>query len=187
LKELINLNIQFAAQDGLSEQSSSGGISSLGLNAKSFLFQLITFVIVLLILRKWVFPKLVATLEERRKVLEQSLEQARETEETLRKTEASTAEILSKARDQADAALSDAQNHAKEIISQAEKSGETAAARIVKEAESHLSKERAKLRDEIKEELADLVVTTTEKVIGKRLSTQEDMNLIKSSIKELER
>jgi F-type H+-transporting ATPase subunit b len=168
-------------------EGSSGGISSLGLNVKSFVFQLITFLIVLLILRRWVFPKLVATLEDRRKVLEQSLEQARKTEETLHKTEANAVNILSKARAEADAALSDAQSRAKEIIAGAEKSGEAAAARIVKEAESHLGQERTKLRDEIKEELADLVVTTTEKVIGKRLSAQEDMGLIKDSIKELDK
>jgi F-type H+-transporting ATPase subunit b len=178
--------IQFAHAEAAGE-SSSGGISSLGLNVKAFVFQLITFLIVLLILRRWVFPKLVATLEQRRKVLEESLEQARKTEETLRKTEASTAEILSKARDDADAALSDAQARAKEIIAEAEKSGEAASLRIVKEAEAHLGQERNKLRDEIKEELADLVVATTEKVIGKRLSAQEDMGLIKDSIKELDR
>ena len=54
----------------------SSGISSLGINLKGFLFQLITFVIVLLILRRYVFPKLVATLEARRSALEQSLAQA---------------------------------------------------------------------------------------------------------------
>jgi F-type H+-transporting ATPase subunit b len=167
-------------------ESSSGGISSLGLNVKSFVFQLITFLIVLLILRRWVFPKLVATLEERRKVLEQSLEQARQTEETLHKTEANAVRILSKAREEADAALSDAQIRSKEIIAEAEKSGEKAASRIVKEAEAHLGQERAKLKDELKEELADLVVQTTEKVISKKLSSQEDMGLIKDSIKELE-
>jgi F-type H+-transporting ATPase subunit b len=178
--------IQFAHAD-TTEGSSSGGISSLGLNVKSFIFQLITFLIVLLILRRWVFPKLVATLEERRKVLEESLEQARKTEETLRKTEAGAADILSKARDEADAALTDAQSRAKEIIAEAEKTGEVAASRIVKEAEAHLGQERNKLRDEIKEELTDLVVATTEKVIGKRLSAKEDMGLISESIKELER
>jgi F-type H+-transporting ATPase subunit b len=83
--------------------------------------------------------------------------------------------------------LSDAQARAKEIIAEAEKSGEAASLRIVKEAEAHLGQERNKLRDEIKEELADLVVATTEKVIGKRLSAQEDMGLIKDSIKELDR
>jgi F-type H+-transporting ATPase subunit b len=168
-------------------ESSSDGISSLGLNLKSFIFQLITFLIVLAVLWKWVFPKLIATLEERRKVLEESLEQARKTEETLRKTEANAANILSMARGEADAALADAQTRAKEIIVEAEKSGEAAAERIVKEAEAHLGQERTKLRDEIKEELADLVVVTTEKVLGKRLNTQEDMVFIKDSIKELDK
>jgi F-type H+-transporting ATPase subunit b len=177
---LINLIPKFAAE-------SSGGISSLGLNVKSFIFQLITFLIVLGILWKWVFPKLIATLEERRKVLEESLEQARKTEETLHTTEANAEQILNRARAEADAALHDANNRAKEIIAEAEKSGESAGARIIKEAESHLAQERNKLRDEIKEELADLVVETTEKVIGKRLSAQEDLGLIENSIKELHR
>jgi F-type H+-transporting ATPase subunit b len=168
-------------------QESTGGISSLGLNVKSFLFQLITFLIVLLILRRWVFPKLVATLEERRKVLEQSLEQARQTEETLHKTEANAEQILNRARAEADSALHDANTRAKGIIAEAEKSGEEAAARIIKEAEAHLGQERTKLRDEIKEELAELVVETTEKVIGKRLSAKEDMGLIQDSIKDLQR
>jgi F-type H+-transporting ATPase subunit b len=183
---LISNLIQFAHAEA-SGESSTGGISSLGLNVKSFVFQLITFLIVLLILRRWVFPKLVATLEERRKVLEESLEQARKTEETLHKTEVGAAEILSKARDEADAALADAQSRSKEIIAEAEKAGEIAASRIVKEAEAHLGQERNKLRDEIKEELTDLVVATTEKVIGKRLSAKEDIGLISESIKELER
>jgi F-type H+-transporting ATPase subunit b len=166
---------------------SSGGISSLGLNVKSFLFQLITFLIVLGILWKWVFPKLISTLEERRKVLEQSLEQARKTEETLHKTEANAEAILNRARVEADAALHDANARAKEIIADGEKSGEASAARIIKEAEAHLSQERQKLHRELREELADLVVETTEKVIRKRLSGQEDMSLINESIGELRR
>jgi F-type H+-transporting ATPase subunit b len=166
---------------------SSGGISSLGLNVKSFVFQLITFLIVLGILWRWVFPKLISTLEERRKVLEESLEQARKTEETLHKTEANAEQILNRARAEADAALRDANARAKEIISDGEKSGEEAAARIIKEAEAHLSQERQKLHNELREELADLVVETTEKVIRKRLSSQEDMSLIKESIGELQR
>jgi F-type H+-transporting ATPase subunit b len=177
---LINLSTQFA------QTSSSGGISSLGLNVKSFVFQLITFVIVLLILRRWVFPKLVATLEERRKVLEQSLVQARQTEETLHETEAKSEQVLQKAREQADAALADAQNRAKEIISEAEKKGEESAKRIVTEAEEHLSQERNKLRDELKDELTELVVLTTERVLGKSLKKDDDLELIKSTAKELE-
>ncbi len=177
---MTNLNVQFGA-------GSSGGISSLGINAKSFVFQLITFLIVLGILRKWVFPKLVATLEERRKVLEQSLEHARKTEETLQQAEAKSTDILHKAREQADSALADAKTQAKQIITDAEKGGEKSAARIIAEASEQLGRERSKLRAELKEELTDLVVQTTEKVIRKQLSAQEDLELIRTSVRELQK
>lgn len=165
--------------------SSSGGISSLGVNLKSFIFQLITFLIVLLILRRWVFPKLVATLESRRQALEQSLLQAKQTEETLQKAESQAAEILQKARAQADAALADAQSKAEEIIAGGETAASERAARIIKEAEDHLDKERQRLHEQLRGELAGLVVATTEKVLRRKMNERDDRALIEQSLKEL--
>jgi len=170
---------QFAAE------SSSSGISSLGVNLKSFIFQLITFLIVLLILRRWVFPKLVATLEERRKTLEQSLEQARLTEETLSKAEAQAAELLKKARAKADTVLAEANDRVEDIIAKGEMAAAERAARIVKDAEEHLSQERDRLHAELREELADLVVDATEKVLQKKINEREDRALIEHSLKEI--
>ncbi|HVX58223.1 MAG TPA: F0F1 ATP synthase subunit B [Candidatus Saccharimonadales bacterium] len=175
---MLNINPQFAA-------SSSGGISSLGINLKSFIFQLITFIIVLLILRRWVFPKLVATLEERRKTLEESLVQARATQEALEKAEEQSAEILHKAREQADSALADAAAQAKEVVAEAEAKAGEQAERVLAEARAQISQERDKLREELKGELADLVVLTTEKVLRTKLNAKEDARLIEQSIKEL--
>jgi F-type H+-transporting ATPase subunit b len=166
-------------------QDSSSGISSLGINLKSFIFQLITFLIVLMILRRWVYPKLVATLEERRKTLEESLIQAKQTEEALQKAEARSAELLQKARVQADAALADASSRAEEIIAKGEEAASVRAARIVKEAEEHLSQERQQLHDELRKELAGLVAVATEKVLAKKLDEREDRALIERSLKEI--
>jgi F-type H+-transporting ATPase subunit b len=170
---------QFAAD------SSSSGISSLGINLKSFVFQLITFLIVLLILRRWVFPKLVATLEERRKTLEQSLEQARLTEETLNKAESQAAELLQKARAQADTVLADANDRVEDIIAKGETAAAERAARIIKDAEEHLDQERQRLHSELREELADLVADATEKVLQKKVNEREDRALIEHSLKEI--
>ena len=165
--------------------SNSGGISSLGVNLKSFVFQLITFVIVLLILRRWVFPKLVATLEARRKTLEESLVQAKQTQEALERAEEKAGQILHKAREQADTALANAKSEAKDVVSQAETAAKVQADRVLKEAEAQLGQERNKLREELKDELADLVVLTTEKVLRTKLNPKEDARLIEQSIKEL--
>lgn len=169
----------FAAESG------SSGISSLGINLKSFLFQLITFLIVLLILRRWVFPKLVATLEERRKTLEESLNQARLTEETLQKAEAKADEILQKARADADAALAEAHTKAEEIITKGETAASERGARIIAEAEQRLGQERQRLHDELRGELAGLVAAATEKVLRQKVNEREDRKLIEQSLKEL--
>jgi F-type H+-transporting ATPase subunit b len=176
---LIQLIPQFA--------ESSGGISSLGVNLKGFLFQLITFLIVLMILRRYVFPKLIDTLEARRKALEDSLTQARATEEALAKAEEKATDLLNDARKQADSAIADAHKTAEEIISKAEGEGSDRAARIVRDAEDHLEQERQRLHDTLRTELADLVVQATEKVISHKLDAKSDADLIDKSIKELAR
>lgn len=174
---ILSVN-QFAA-------SSSGGISSLGINLKAFIFQLITFVIVLLILRRWVFPKLVATLEARRKTLEESLVQAKHTEEALRAAEIKAGEILKAARAQADTALAEAGSRAEKLIAKAEAAASERSARIISEAEVRLEQEHQQLHEELKAELAELVAIATEKVLRKKINEHEDRALIEQSLKEL--
>lgn len=176
---MLNFTPQFA------ETTSSGGISSLGVNLKSFIFQLITFVIVLLILRRYVFPKLVATLEERRKTLEESLVQAKKTEEALTKAEEKANHILHQAREQADEALAEAKNQAREMVNKSEESAREQASRIIKETETVIAQEHTKLREELKGELASLVAEASEKVLRAKLSSSEDEKLIERSVKEL--
>lgn len=175
----------FKVTPQFAEGTSSGGISSLGINLKAFAFQLITFVIVLLILRRYVFPKLVATLEARRKTLEESLVQAKRTQEALDKAEASAAHILHQAREQADEALSEAKNQAKELVAKSEGTAREQAERIINETQEQIAQEYNKLRQELRGELAGLVAEASEKVLRSKLSSKEDERLISQSIKEL--
>ncbi len=163
---------------------SSGGIAALGINLKAFLFQLVAFVIVLLILKKFVFPKLIATLEARRETLEESLIQAKKTEEALASAENKVSEILSEARAQADTSLSDAKKAAAEVIASAEASAAERAKHIINDAELKLGDEREKLRSELRGELAELVATATEKVLQRKVDAKTDMQMIAEAIKE---
>ncbi|MBA3757557.1 F0F1 ATP synthase subunit B [Candidatus Saccharibacteria bacterium] len=175
------LALQFA------EAQNPEGIAALGLNLKGFLFQLTTFVLLLLVLKRWVFPRLVATLEKRREVLERSLVQARQTEEALQSAESKASELLRKARLQADAALEDAKKQTEAIISKAEAVAVERSERILKESESQLEQQSIKLREQLRNELAELVVLTTEKVIERKLDDKNDRALIESSLKEMAR
>ena len=168
-----------------SETNSSGGISSLGLNLESFIFQLITFVLVLLILKRFVFSKLVATLEKRRAVLERSLTQAQQTEQTLQQAEAKAANLLRGARAQADEALALATKKAEAIMSVAEASASQRGEQIVKEAEAHIEQQSRLLRQQLKGEMAELVAAACEKVTRQKLDEPRDALLIEQSLREM--
>ncbi|HSX17969.1 MAG TPA: F0F1 ATP synthase subunit B [Candidatus Saccharimonadales bacterium] len=165
--------------------SSTSGIGAFNINLKSFIFQLVTFVIVLLIFKRWILPPITKTLEARRQTLEDSLTKAKEIEEALARSEEKSNEILQKARQLADQALSDANSHAKDIITKAGSAAEVQAQRIIKEAEDRLSQERQNLHEELKGELADLVVMTTEKVLRNKLNEHEDRRLVEEAVREV--
>ena len=177
---VINVPIQFAEAE-----ASSGGLGAFNINLKSFLFQLATFVIVLLVLRKWVFPKLVATIEARRQTLEESLVKAKQTEEALHAAEQKAGEIIQTAREQADRSLTEAKVQAKEIITKAEAAADVSGQRLIAEAKQRLGQEKLKLREELKDELTDLVILTTEKVMHEKLSEPSDRRLVDRAIGEL--
>ena len=76
----------FLYQFGAEAAASGGGLSMLGINLQGFLFQLITFVLVLLLLNKYVYKQLVETLETRRKAVIGSLDDAKKAADALEKT-----------------------------------------------------------------------------------------------------
>lgn len=163
--------------------SGSSGLGAFQLNLKDFIIQLVTFLLVFLILRKWVIPKLAATMNTRQQTLEKSLENAKATEEALARAEARAEEILSKARAQADEAIAEAKDAGTDIVAKAETAAGERAELIVREAESRLNEEREKLRAELRAELADLVADATEKIIHEKLNEKRDMSLIERAIK----
>jgi F-type H+-transporting ATPase subunit b len=176
---LINFPTFFAAE------SPSSGLGAFNLNVKAFLFQLATFILIILILRKWVTPKLVETIDKRRETLEQSLENAKATEEALAQAQEKSEEILNKARAQADQALSEAKDAGNAIVAKAEAAAAQRAELIVKEAESRLAEEREKMHLELRAELASLVSDATEKIIQEKLDQKQDMSLIERALKGL--
>lgn len=166
---------------------SPSGLAAFNVNLKSYLFQLVTFILVLLVFKRWILPPISETLDARRTTLEKSLTQAKQIEETLAKAEANSEEILAKARAQADEALAEAKKAGAGVISEAEAAAAARATLIVKEAEARLNEERDKLRQELRKELAVLVADATEKVINEKLDPKRDMSLIERAISGVRR
>jgi F-type H+-transporting ATPase subunit b len=152
---------------------------------KSFIFLLITLVLVLFVFNKWLLRPLMMTFDARRQAVEESLTKAKQTEEALAKAEEKSAQIIKAAREQADRSLAEASAQAKDIIAKAEAAAGVQAQRLVEEATEQLGHERLKLEEQLRGELADLVIMTTEKVLRQKVDKKQDVLLVENAIKEL--
>lgn len=169
---------QFAAEEA------AGGLGALGINLQGFLFQLITFVLVLLLLRKYVYGKLVETLETRRTAVIDSLDNAKKAAEELEKTNEQTALLLKEARKEASDIIALAQKESAKIVEDAEAKAAKKADHLVEQAEARIHSEVASARVALKSEMTALVAAATEKVLGQKVDSKTDAQLITEALKE---
>ena len=176
------MNITYFAQ----EAAAAGGIGALGLNLQAFLFQLITFVLVLVILRKFVYGKLVDTLEARRQAVVDSLKAAEQSAKDLEQAEEKVSKLLDEAREEARGIVETAHKESTVMIEDAETKAAKKAEHIIASAESRMEQEIAAARRELRTETAQLVALATEKVLGQKVDAKTDAKLIATAIKEAE-
>ena len=175
---MITTLIQFSAE------AAGGGLSSLGINLKGFLFQLITFVLVMLLLKKYVYGKLVDTLEARRSTVLQSLEQAKQATDELLGAEEKIEKLLVEARQESADIVATAHKEAVAMVEEAESKAQKKAEHIVSEAKAQLDSEILKARDMLVKETKALVAEATEQIIGQKLTGAADEKLIEKALQE---
>jgi F-type H+-transporting ATPase subunit b len=181
---VFNPLIQFAAE-GTGHTEPTGGIAALGLDAKAFVFQLLTFILVLLFLRKYVYGKLVDTLEARRTEVLGSLEAAKQATDDLEKAEAKIEKLLAEARQESADIVATAHKEAVALVEEAESKAQKKAEHIVHEAKAELDGEVLKARTVLQKEAKALVAEATEKIIGQKLTGPADEKLIEQALAEV--
>ena len=139
---------------------------------------LFTFVIVLIVLKKYAFGPIQATLDERRNAIAADIDAAEHAREEAQTALAEYRQALADSRKEATKILDDArrvseQQRKKDIAElEAEKT------RLLKRAKDEIDAETRSSLQTIKAQLAELTVAATEKVVRKRLDEAEQRRLI---------
>lgn len=174
---------QFAEAAAHSEEA-AGGIAALGINVQGFLFQLITFVLVLLLLRKYVYSKLIDTLESRRQAVVESIDNARKTADELAKANKTTEKIIATAKSEAADIVALAHKEAAKVAEEVEAKAQKKAEHVIAGAEARLEQDIAKSREALRREMLGLVADATEKVLRQKIDGAADKKLIENAVKE---
>ena len=180
---MINL-IHLAASGGFGDVIRDTA-QTFGWNLKLFLSQVISFVIVALLLRRFAYKPILGVLEERRQRIEESLHNADKIKQQLAEAEQRYSEILAKANADAQKMIDEARESASHLSERKQQEAIASAEQILAKAREASAMEHARTMEALKRELGRLVVDTTAKVTGKVLTSDDQRRLQEEAARQL--
>lgn len=134
-------------------------------------WMLLAFLVVFFILRKWAFPIILKSVEDRKLFIDASLKNAREANEKLANVQAECAALLKEAREQQAAILKEASETKAKLIESAKSAAAVESRKMIEEARVAIQNERESALRDIRSQVVDLSVQVAEKVLQERLET----------------
>ena len=160
-------------------------LNTFGLEWPKFLAQLILFIIVYFVLKKFAFGPIIAMLEERRNRIEEGQLNAQKIKQQLAEAEQRHAEILTKANAEAQRMINEAREAASHVTDRKLQEAIAAAEQVIAKAHEASALEYERSMDQLKRELGRLVVETTAKVTGKILTPEDQRRLQEEAARQL--
>lgn len=165
-------------------EHSAGLFQALGIDWKLLIEQAIAFLVLVLLLAKFVYPALMKAVDGRRDAIEAGLKEAKQSQEAAEKAQAEVAGMLETARKDADDIIARSHQEANLLVAEAEEKAKGRADQIVADARQQLDNDVRKAREALKRDTVELVSLATEKVIGEKLDDKKDAALVSRALKE---
>ena len=147
--------------------------------------ELITFLLMLAILARYVYPEIVKLAEARQQAIAEQLKEAEkahaEAEQSLKEAAAKLEDARKTAQNVIDAATKSGEQLRQELKQKAEEESK----RTVEAAKKEIEAERERAVQSVRSEVANLVVAATERVIGETLDDAKHKQLIERAISEV--
>lgn len=149
-------------------------------------WMLLAFLVVFFVLAKWGFPAIINMVDNRKKYIDESLEKARQAASQLENIKQKSESLLQEAREKQASILKEAAATRDAIVEKAQDKAREESARILGEAKAEIENQKQAAISEIREQVAILSVEVSEKILRKKLSTDEaQMDYINQMLDEV--
>ncbi|MCX6782161.1 MAG: F0F1 ATP synthase subunit B [Candidatus Magasanikbacteria bacterium] len=187
---MIFIENVFASEAEISQEATSsageGILSSLGVNAPLFAFQLLNFAIVFVILWFLILKPLSKKLTERQKMIDDSIENSKKIDEILKQGEKKYQDRIDVAKAEANAILERAKIESDFIAEEAKNKTKGDMEVLVAQAKARISSEKDNMIAGLKNETAGLVVTALQQILGEKIDANKDKKIISDALSKLD-
>ncbi|MBM3139330.1 MAG: F0F1 ATP synthase subunit B [Chloroflexi bacterium] len=164
------------AAAGAAEKAS--GIAALGFNLPGLVAQLVNFLILLIVLRLFLYKPILRVLDERKRRIEEGLQRSEQAASAAAASEGEARRAMEQARAEARDVVTRAQETASRLRGELEQQARADAKQIVSRAREEIELEREQAIQRLRAEFAGLTILAAERVIGQSLDRQAHQRLI---------
>ena len=173
----------------MAQAESSGQIEQIartfGVDWPHLIAQMISFSIVCFLLYRFAYGPVLRMLQDRRRLIAESLANAAKVKAELARTETQRQEVMVQANAQATKFIEEARVAAEVLLKQETRKAIAAAEEIMVKAHQAAAQDHARMLAELKQEVGRLVVQTTSAVTGKILTTEDQRRLAEETAEQL--
>lgn len=152
------------------------------LNA-TLLAQITVFIILALFTMKYVWPPIVKALDERAAKISEGLAEAERGRQSLALASKHSAETMREGKENAAEVIAQAEKRAEQIIEEAKAKARLEAEKIIAAAHVEIEQEQTRMRESLRERVADLAVAGAEKILRREVDARTHAEML-STIKQ---
>lgn len=165
--------------------AAAGGGGLIEIN-RSLIIQVINFLILLVVLYKFVYKPLLGTLEARTAAIKQQLAEAQASREAAQRQLTEFEAKLTASQAEAQAARDRALREAAELRERLTAEARQEAGKLVESARAEIEQDVRRARTELRREVAGLAVTIAERLIQKNVQPEDQERLVQEALTRLD-
>jgi len=159
-------------------------VEGLGISVPTLITQVISFVILLVLLRIFAYKPIMRMMDERSRRIKESLEQAEDVKKQSERAEEELKKQIDQASREGQDRIARAIKAGEEVKQKAEEDAKKDAEKLLTRARQEIRQERDEAIEGVRREFADLTVLAAGKVIEKSLDKEQHRELIDKVLKE---
>ncbi len=155
--------------------------------ASEILAQILSFFLLLFLLRKFAWKKILGLLDQRKEKISSQLSEIEHAKLEITKLKTDYESNLALVTDHAQVKINEAIEQAKILNAQIRKKAHEEAQDIITDARKQVKYEVSKAQEQLKERIIDIALEAAKNVIQERLTEEGDRKIVENFIKEIEK
>ena len=161
------------------------GINLIEVNPGLIFWVIVTFIILLLVLKKIAWKPILSALDQRETAIRESLEKAEKAQEEAQKVLEANKANISNAEEESRKIIEQSRVFAQKLKDQMLQESKEQAQKLIKDAKAEIDRKKETAFEELKSEVAEIAINAAEKLLREKINKEENKKIIDRYLKEL--